>query len=84
MRGYPNYRNEILSKLTQEAKAHNLNGTSVFRCLVESWIAAGCPPRFEVKKKVHTQKSSKELWLTTNGGTIPDVLNLILQAKDRF
>ena len=58
-----NLRNDILTKLTQEAKAHNLNGTSVFRCLVEGWIAAGCPPRFEVKKKVHTQ-SSKELWLS--------------------
>ena len=64
MRSYPNYRNEILSKLTGIARSHNLNGTSIFRDLVESWVAAGCPAKFEVKKKVHMQpKSSKDLWL---------------------
>ena len=64
MREYPNYRNEILSKLTGIARSHNLNGTAVFRDLVEGWISAGCPSEFDVKKIVHTHKmSSKDLWL---------------------
>jgi hypothetical protein len=64
MRGYPNYRNEILTDLTQRAKANNLNGTRIFRALVESWIAAGCPSRFEINKIVHAQPvSSKDRFL---------------------
>jgi hypothetical protein len=64
MRGYPNYRNEILSRLTRFANDRNQNGTAIFRDLVECWISAGCPSDFEIKRTLHTQKlSSKERWM---------------------